>query len=140
MNNLRTCLAFFSAMEDGNVGQMIALCKPTAQVDFQPLGEYFQGSVEGIGRIVWSAFAESFPRLKVQLKDITWECEGMTANCVVHIQGIQLMPFIDITDRGRILDLDHIFTLQFDAESQIDNVLVRWDHSEFKRQLTWQRV
>ncbi len=139
MNNLRTCLAFFSALEDGNVGQMITLCKKDAVVDFEPLGTYFSGSIEGIGKIVWSAFTESFPRLKIQLKDITWINEGMEANCIVNIQGIQLFPFIDITDKGKILDLDHSFTLDFDSESQIEKVTVTWDHNQFKKQLTWEK-
>ena len=139
MNNLRTCLAFFSALEDGNVGQMISLCKEDSIVDFKPLGSYFSGSIVGIGKIVWTAFMESFPRLKVQLKDITWAHEGKQATCIVNIQGIQLFPFIDITDKGKILDLDHNFCLDFDDESKIHSVTVTWDHNEFKKQLTWEK-
>lgn len=140
MNNLRTCLSFFSALEDGNVEQMISLCEQTAVVDFEPLGSYFNGSIEGIGKIVWSAFTESFPRLKIQLKDITWVKEGKEAHCVVNIKGIQLFPFIDITDKGKILDLDHIFCLDFNEASQIQQVTVKWDHIEFKKQLTWEKA
>ena len=135
MDNLRTCLAFFSAFEDGNVERMVSLCAKDAAIDFEPFGDSFSGSVEGIGRIVWKAFAESFPDLKIDLKDISWHKEGQEASCSVHLQGTLLYPFIGIMHTGNNLSIDQQFYLTFNESSLIHTLRVRWNHEEFVKQL-----
>ena len=136
MDNLRTCLAFFSAFEDSNIERMITLCTQDAVIDFEPFGDSFSGTVEGIGRIVWTAFIESFPDMKVTLQDISWNGTGTVAHCAITIRGTQLYPFIGIAKTGRNLSILQQFYLEFDLESKIKVIRVRWNHEDFVKQLT----
>lgn len=135
MSNLKTCLSFFSAFEDGNVERMVSLCAPDAAVHFEPFGDSFSGSVEGIGKIVWGAFVESFPDLKVDLQDIRWDNTGTMAYCQVRVKGTQLYPFIGIHQTGHNLKITQHFHLVFDEMTNINIIRVRWNHDEFVQQL-----
>ena len=133
--NLRTCLAFFSFLEDNNFERILAQCSPGAIIEFEPLGESFKGTVSGIGRIVWSALIESFPDLRIELKDMDWDKEGRKTRCLVSLQGTQLYPFVDIKNTGHSLNITQYFNLYFDDNAKIDLIRVQWNHEEFINQL-----
>lgn len=136
MDNLRTCLAFFSALEDDDVERILSLCAHNAAIEFKPLGESFKGTVAGIGKIVWSSFVESFPDLDIEIKDMIWSKDKRKVECRVMVHGTQLYPFVGIINTGHYLNLSHTFHLYFDENARIKSIEVSWDHQEFIHQLS----
>ena len=133
--NLKTCLAFFSFLEDNNFDRVLAHCASDALIEFEPLGESFKGTVSGIGRIIWSALIESFPDLRIELKDMDWNATGHKAVCLVNIQGTQRYPFIGFRLNGQSLNLTQYFTFHFNDNAKIELIRVQWIHDELVNQL-----
>ena len=135
MNTLRTCLAFFSALEDHDVDRILPLCSPDARAEFTPLGERVKGTVAELGNVVWSSLVETFPDLKIKINNIIWSVDRQRAECHITFQGTQRYPFLGIDPSGNSLNIVKIFKLSFDRDGKINSVQVSWQHNEFINQL-----
>jgi predicted ester cyclase len=134
LSQKNSCVEFLFAYQQKNIEKMLALCNPNATVDFTPLGEYGKGTIDHLGRSIWSALMDSFPDIDNTLDAAIAE-EADTVRCQVVIRGTQAKDFADIPNKGLYFDSDHIFIFHLDNENKIEGITITWDHADFKRQL-----
>lgn len=127
-------LNFFSRYNERKIEKMLQLFSPTAVVAFIPLGDNGAGTVDGLGRYLWSALIDAFPDISNRINKSRVDQHGSLV-CEVNISGTQAKDFAGITNKGLRFDSDHIFIFRFNEQGMIENVSINWDHQDFCRQL-----
>lgn len=131
-----TCIEFFSAYQDFDLDRMLALCSPTCEVHFEPIGEAGKGNIHETGKAIWAALMDSFPNLDNTVKSQTFNESDNSVSCVVTIFGKQEKAFAEIPSKGNEFDSDHIFIFRFNEDGKITNLKISWNHERFVKQLT----
>jgi hypothetical protein len=134
LSQKNSCVEFLFAYQQKNIEKMLSLCNPDGRVDFTPLDDYGKGTINQLGRTIWSALLDSFPNIDNTLDAAIAE-DANTVRCQVVIRGTQAKDFADVPNKGLSFDSDHIFIFHLDNENKIDGITVSWDHADFKRQL-----
>jgi hypothetical protein len=129
-----TCIEFFSAYQDLDTDRMIGLAIPEATVSFIPLGEDGKGLFHEFGKGVWNLLMDCFP-------DLDNTVDAMVAGnevikCKVLIFGSQKKDFLGLPAKGLRFESEHIFVFRFNADDQIVDLTIDWDHAGFVAQLS----
>jgi len=113
---------------------MLSFCDPGGNIFFEPLGDVGKGKIGELGKAIWSALVDCFPDIDNTLDAAIAEA-GDVVRCQVVIRGTQARDFADIPNKALRFESDHIFIFHLNDENKIDNIKVRWNHADFKRQL-----
>lgn len=127
-------LNFFSRYNERKIERMLEIFSPGAMVSFIPLGKDGAGTVDELGRAIWTALIDSFPDIRNEIKKSKMDQYGNLI-CEVVIRGTQAKDFAGIPAKGLQFGSDHIFIFHFNREGLIDSISVNWDHQDFCRQL-----
>ncbi|MEP6845795.1 MAG: nuclear transport factor 2 family protein [Panacibacter sp.] len=128
------CVEFMFAYQQKNINKMMSLCDPNGSVHFTPMGDSGKGKIGELGKGLWSSLIECFPDIDNTLDAAVAEGEN-TVRCQVVISGTQAKDFAGIPGKGKHFDSDHIFIFHLNDENKIDNIIITWDHADFKKQL-----
>ncbi len=113
--------AFFAAYNAHDVDRMIALCSPTAQIRYVPMGPLGTGSVQSVGRKIWSGIVSALPDLTVTVKSSFSDDRHAAAEVVIGKPGFEL---------------PHAYFITVDGTYQITEVVAYWDNVNFGFQMT----
>jgi hypothetical protein len=129
-----TCIEFFSAYQDLDTDRMIGLAIPAATVSFIPLGEDGKGLFREFGKGVWNLLMHCFPDLDNTVDAMVSGNEVI--ECKVLIFGTQKKDFLGLPAKGLRFESEHIFVFRFNADDQIVDLTIDWDHAGFVAQLS----
>lgn len=131
-----TCVEFFSAYQDLDTDRMISLAIPEATISFVPLSEDGKGLFREFGKNVWSLLMDCFPDLDNTVDAMVSGNEAV--ECKVLIFGTQKKDFLGLPAKGLRFESEHIFVFRFNADDQIVDLTIDWDHADFVAQLSGQ--
>ncbi|NND06062.1 MAG: nuclear transport factor 2 family protein [Saprospiraceae bacterium] len=126
-------LDFLKAYQDHSVESMVALCHKNSTVSFTPLGEDGKGTIQDLGKTMWTYLMDSFPDIDNTVHSVSHEEGKIIAK--VSIRGTQAKDFAGISNKGHSFDSEHIFVFTMDDSNEINHININWDHTDFQRQL-----
>lgn len=136
--------AFFAAYRAHNLEAMVDACSERAAFRYVPFEQWGKqrvlrgdGSVRGVGKVLWRGLIESFPDLSNEITALHADDAGGVAAEVV-LRGTQAKPWGTIDSRGRRFAVPHLFVFQIDGGAngdKIGRIHAYWDSADLYRQL-----
>lgn len=140
---------FFAAYRAHDVEAMVDACSERAEFRYVPFEVWGKqrvlranGSVRGIGKVLWRGLIESFPDLSNEVMSLHTDDAGNVAAEVV-VRGTQAKVWGTIDNRGRRFAVPHLFLFRVDAggpgagqaRGRIGRIHAYWDSADMYRQL-----
>jgi steroid delta-isomerase-like uncharacterized protein len=132
-SNTETARLFFDAYNQHDVERMLRLCASDAQIDYVPMGEQGRGSVNAVGKQIWTGLLDAFPNLHVRPQSVFGDEHNAAAEVIIG--GTQRKDFLDIPNQGRHYELPHAFLLRLNEKQLITRIAAYWDNVSFYSQL-----
>ncbi|PLP98529.1 nuclear transport factor 2 family protein [Cupriavidus pauculus] len=127
MSQIETVATFFARYRAHDIGGMLSLFAPGAQIDYVPI--LLSGPVDETGRSIWRTLIDGFPDLSNQVTAIYSDGDRRTVVAEVIMSGTQARDVLGIANRAQSFSLPHVFIVRVDSQARIEFMRAYWDNA-----------